>query len=388
MKWMKSKVAVITCDNYSEENVRAAVQKGIDLLGGISGFVKSEEKILLKPNMLVGDKPERGTTTHPMVLRAVAKAFKVNGASLFYGDSPGVGKPERAVKQAGYKDAADALHMELADFHTAVKISFPEAVLAKQLFLAKGALEVDGIVSISKMKTHGFTRITGAVKNQFGCIPGFRKAEYHVKMQDIYDFSRVLVDINRYLQPRLYIMDGIVAMEGNSPRGGELVNMKVLLFSTDPVALDTVCCRLIDLDPDFVPTNKIGTEAGLGTYKEEEIEIVGCDSIDELVNKNLNVTRRPPDRVIRSRAYPAFLKNYISPRPVTDPQRCVRCGQCVLQCPVDPKALDWPKDIPKQKKPVPAYDYKRCIRCYCCQEICPEKAITIKVPLLGRLIHR
>lgn len=388
MKWMKSKVAVIKCDNYSEENVRAAVEEGIDLVGGISCFVEPEEKILLKPNMLVGDKPERGTTTHPMVLRSVAEVFRENGASLFYGDSPGVGKPERAAKQAGYKDAADAFHMELADFHTAVKVSFPEAILAKQLFLAKGVLEVDGIVSISKMKTHGFTRITGAVKNQFGCIPGFRKAEYHVKMQDIYDFSRVLVDINRYLQPRLYIMDGIVAMEGNSPRGGELVNMNVLLFSTDPVALDTVCCRLMDLDPDFVPTNKIGTDAGLGTYREEEIEIVGCDNIDELVNKNLEVIRRPPDRVIRSRAYPAFLKNYISPRPVTDPQRCVRCGQCVLQCPVDPKALDWPGGIPKREKPVPVYDYKRCIRCYCCQEICPEKAITIKVPLLGRLIHR
>ncbi|MCP5103405.1 MAG: DUF362 domain-containing protein [bacterium] len=380
---MDSTVVVIRCEDYTIENVRDAVKRGIDLLGGVSVFARPGEKIVLKPNLLVGDHPDKSVTTHPAVFRAVGEIFKAGGADMFYGDSPGKGKPERIAKQAGIKDEADSLGIRPADFQTAVKVSFPGALLAKQLRPAAGALDADGIVSISKMKTHGFTRITGAVKNQFGCLPGLQKAEFHVKMPDIYDFSKVLVDINNYLKPRLFIMDGITAMEGNGPRGGEPREMKVLLFSTDPVALDAVFCRLIDLNPEFVPTMKFGKKTGLGTYKTNEIQLLG-DALEPLINKNFQAVRRPPDRLASAKYFPTFLKNLVSPKPVINEDRCINCGSCVLQCPVTPKAVDWPQGNKKEK---PVYNYKHCIRCYCCQEICPEKAITIKVPPLGRLIH-
>ncbi|HLP45892.1 MAG TPA: DUF362 domain-containing protein [Candidatus Kapabacteria bacterium] len=382
---MKSQVVVIRCENYAIENVRDAVQKGIDRLGGISAFAKAKEKILLKPNLLVGDHPDKLVTTHPTVFKAVGEIFKAAGVDLYYGDSSGIGHLERVALHTGLKEVADSLNIHPADFHTPLQVSFPGALLAKQLRLAAGLFEVDGIISLPKMKTHGFTRITGAVKNQFGCIPGLQKAEYHVKMPDVFDFSRVLVDINSYLKSRLrlFIMDGIMAMEGNGPRGGEPSAMKVLLFSTDPVALDAVFCRLIDLDPEFVPTMKFGKESGLGVYEADEIEICG-DDIEPLINRDFQVVRRPPERMASARCYPTFLKNKISPRPVINYKRCINCGSCVKQCPVTPKAVDWPAGNKNEK---PVYNYKRCIRCYCCQEICPEKAITIKIPLLGRLIY-
>lgn len=364
--------------------MKRAVQKGIQLLGGVDVFASPGETIVLKPNILVGDIPDKAVTTHPSVFEAVAEIFKASGARILYGDSPAMSKPERAVKKGQFHEIAGALGIGLADFTTAVKVSHPKALLAKSLFLAKGALEADGLVSICKMKTHGLTRITGAVKNQFGCIPGIRKGEFHVKMPDVMDFSRVLADINTYLKMRLYIMDGVVAMEGNGPRGGDPVSMKTLLFSTDPVALDTVCCRLMNLDPRYVPTIQFGQEAGLGTFDFEQIELAGHD-IDDLVNKKFKVERRMPDRMASADAFPTWLKNWISPRPVIDNESCVNCGGCVLQCPVEAKAVNWPGGD-KSKKPV--YNYKKCIRCYCCQEICPENAITIRTPLLGKLIYR
>lgn len=380
---MTSTVAVIKCDSYDMEKVRPAVSRGIELLGGISRFTKTGETIVLKPNLLAGDKPEKCTTTHPAVFRAVGEVFKEGGAKVMYGDSPGKGNPERIAAQAGIKDVADELEIPIADFRTPVQVSYPDALLAKQLKLAAGVLDADGLVSLPKMKTHGFTRITGAVKNQFGCLPGLQKAEFHVKMPDIFEFSRVLTDINNYIKPRLYIMDGIVAMEGNGPRSGEPVSMNVLLFSIDPVALDAVFCRLIDMKPEYVPTAKIGKEGGLGTYLSDEIQLVG-DDIQSLINKNFQAVRRPADRLAASKSFPPFLKNIISPRPVIHAERCIKCGSCVLMCPVNPRALDWPET--SDKKDIPVYNYKRCIRCYCCQEICPEKAITIKTPLLGRII--
>lgn len=99
------------------------------------------------------------------------------------------------------------------------------------------------------MKTHEFQRVTGAVKNQFGCIPGKLKGEFHVKVPGPYEFAKMLVDLNLYINPRLYIMDGIFAMEGNGPRGGSPRKMDVLLFSRDPIALDATVCRLMNLDP-------------------------------------------------------------------------------------------------------------------------------------------
>ena len=53
-----------------------------------------------------------------------------------------------------------------------------------------------------------------------------------------------------------------MAMEGNGPRNGNPCAMNVLLFSTDPVALDSVVCNMIDLDPNLVELLVIGEEFG------------------------------------------------------------------------------------------------------------------------------
>jgi len=60
-------------------------------------------------------------------------------------------------------------------------------------------------------------------------------------------------------------MDGIMGMEGNGPRNGTPRKMNVLLFSTDPVALDTTVCKLINLDPALVETLVYGEKFGLGS---------------------------------------------------------------------------------------------------------------------------
>ena len=76
-------------------------------------------------------------------------------------------------------------------------------------------------------------------------------------------------------------MDGIIAMEGNGPRGGKARPMKVLLFSADPIALDATVCRMIDIDPEFVPTIKLGMQARNGNV-EEGRDRAGGRSLGEL----------------------------------------------------------------------------------------------------------
>jgi uncharacterized protein (DUF362 family)/NAD-dependent dihydropyrimidine dehydrogenase PreA subunit len=379
----KSTVAVVRCETYHEDTVFEAVKRGIELIGGAGSFAKSGEKILLKPNVLVGDNPERCISTHPAVLKAAGRVFKEISGEIFYGDSSGFGKSVVQMKKAGLSQAADEMGIKLADFITGQEVSFPDSPYTKKFVIANGALDTDGLISLAKLKTHQLNRMTGAVKNQFGCIPGMLKAEYHLKVPHPIDFSKMLVALNLFLKPRLYIMDGIMAMEGNGPRTGDPVAMNVMLFSKDPVALDAVACRMIDLNVDYVPTMKPGKEWGLGVYGEEEIKLVG-DPVDSFVNKNFNVVRKPVKSVLNNGAV-SLIKNLFTSKPYIIKVKCTMCGTCVKSCPADPKALSWKKE---NKKIPPVHTYTRCIRCFCCQELCPEGAIHVKTPLAGRLIFR
>jgi uncharacterized protein (DUF362 family)/Pyruvate/2-oxoacid:ferredoxin oxidoreductase delta subunit len=379
----KARVALIRCDAYEDDQVLAAIKNGVDMLGGISLFAKPGERIVLKPNILIGTDPVKHVTTHPAVFKAVGRLLKDAGADVQYGDSPSFGKAEPNLRRAGIKQAGDELGFAVADFDSGRSVSHKDALLVKRFIVAKGVLDSDGLVSLPKFKTHGLIRFTGAVKNQFGCIPGLRKSQYHVKLPDPYDFATMLVDLNTLIRPRLSIMDGIVAMEGNGPRSGKLKQLYVLLLSSDPVALDATACRIAHLGPEVVPTSKPGEKAGLGTYHPENIELMG-EPLESFVDKSFQVNRTPPVASSGGRLR-VFLKNRLTQRPVIDKAKCTCCGTCITLCSVQPKAVNWHRG---DKSSPPRYDYDRCIRCYCCQETCPEGAIHLSTPLLGRIYSR
>jgi uncharacterized protein (DUF362 family)/Pyruvate/2-oxoacid:ferredoxin oxidoreductase delta subunit len=379
----KSIVALVGCDTYDEEQVREAVEAGVNLLGGISRFTGPGENIVLKPNILLGNNPQKCVTTHPSVFKAAGMMMKKAGADVSFGDSSGFGKSEGNARRADLKQAADELGIGLADFDKGKAVTHRDALLNKRFILANGVLTSDGLISLPKLKTHGLMRFTGAVKNQFGCVPGLLKSQFHLKMPDPYDFAAMLVDINTLIKPRLYIMDGIMAMEGNGPRSGKPKKLGVLLFSSDPVALDSVACRIVDLDPAFVPTSQAGEKAGLGIYHQQNIEVVG-DDIKSFVVEDFDVVRKP-SVVTPSGFMRIFLKDQICPRPKINEGLCTNCGTCVKLCPVKPKAVDWHTG---DKSRPPIHKYDRCIRCFCCQEICPEGAITIQNPPLRRIFSR
>ncbi len=377
-----SKVAIVRCTSYAADETAKAAGRGLGLLGGAGAFAKKGEKILLKPNWLAASAPEKCVVTHPAVFEAVAGLFKEAGASLSYGDSPAFHSPESASKATGFQSVAERLGIRLADFRNGEDVVHHRAIQNRQFNIAKGVLESDGIVSIAKLKTHGFLKLTGSIKNQFGCIPGLLKGEYHLRLTSSIDFARMLVDLTSLLMPRLFVMDGIMAMEGNGPSGGKPRKLGVLLFSSDPVALDATVCRMICVKPELSYTVSLGKEAGLGMHAESEIELVG-DPLSDFIDPGFDVNRNPIPRYRTDGKFPKFLTNLLVPKPFIRDEKCIRCGDCVAICPPNPKAVDWrsgDKTVP------PSYDYNACIRCYCCQEICPRGAIELDVPFLRRLM--
>jgi uncharacterized protein (DUF362 family)/NAD-dependent dihydropyrimidine dehydrogenase PreA subunit len=302
--------------------------------------------------------------------------------SLSYGDSPGFGNPKINAQRGGFGTVADEEGIAWADFSNSRLRQFPEGNVIKKFSIAEGVAASDGLISISKLKTHALTRLTGAIKNQFGCIPGALKAEFHSVMPTVSLFSQMLVDLNLLLKPRLCIMDAVIAMEGNGPRNGKGRKMNLLLLSTDPVALDATACRLINLDPELVETLVYGEKFGLGTMIG--IDHVG-DPIEDFVVLDFDVNRSPQKTTTgTSFLSTSFLRRFSAPRPTIKPEVCTKCGRCVEVCPAQPKALSWSGE---EKTVPPVYDYAKCIRCYCCQELCPFNAIYVKVPPLGKLIR-
>ena len=384
----KHPVVLIPLDNYEQQNVDAAVARGLEMLGGVESIIGKEEKVLLKPNLLGKALPQKAVTTHFSVFSAVCKVLKEKGyAHVSYGDSPGhpTTTPEKAAEACGIAAEAKKWDVPAGEFNAGSVVHFPEGKACKSFYLCKAVQETDALINICKMKTHALERITGAVKNMYGCITGVNKATGHAHFPSSEAFADMLADLHRCVKPRLHIMDGIMAMEGNGPTSGTPVAMNVLLFSLDPVALDSVYAALVHLDAHMVPTCVSGARAGLGVMEADEIEIVTPDgvlSMDEAQRKygnpDFDVFRGVMKKHLLAKFMP--LLPFLQHRPRADMKKCVACGICEQSCPVPEKAVHAGNG---QKA---RYDYKKCIRCYCCQEMCPAKAIEVYRSPLNKLL--
>lgn len=422
----KSKVIVLSCDSYEEERIYTLLKRSLKELGGVGALINKEEKILLKPNLLKKAEVEKAVITHPAVVGAFARILREEGyENIVLADSCGHGTTKQVIQGTGMDTYLEKYQIPAIDYTKGVHVENPDGVQAKEFILPKELLEADCVISLSKMKTHALERITGAVKNSYGFIYGKNKAIGHTKYPSADSFARMLIDLNQYVKPRLYIMDGITAMEGNGPGSGDPTAMNVILMSTDPVALDSVFARLVYLKPEMVPTNYHGEKMGLGNCKEANIEVVvvkensqisverdvgneeqknnkitvakkQCENADISADENqsdINISCNiiPMEVLIEQYGNPHFnvdrtkvrsniwtklakALNIFQKKPYIEPDKCVRCGICVNSCPVPGKAVDFRNG----KNHPPVYDYKKCIRCFCCQEMCPKKAIKVK----------
>ena len=376
----KVRVAAVFCDSYDEEKVYSALKEGIDSLGGIGRFVSKDENILVKPNFLSASDPEKAVITHPSVIKAMLRILSEEGYPMVCcGDSPGHGSPHAALARAGLSDIVSEFGVYEADMSTEMSFDFADGLTSDHFYFTKAAFEADAVINLCKMKTHALERITGAVKNVYGLICGYRKAQGHVKYPNDNVFARMLCDIHRARNICLNVMDGITAMEGNGPGSVIPAAMNILLISDDPVAVDAVFCRLVNLDPELVPTNVQGKAMGIGTYYDDEIEIVSGGeivSLDRLClkfgNAGFDVDRTGRKKTFLS-GFSKFMTG-LARKPYIDKKKCIGCGICESHCPLPEKAIVFRNGRGK----APSYDYSRCIRCYCCQEMCPEKAIKVR----------
>jgi uncharacterized protein (DUF362 family) len=256
-------VCLVRATTYEDgDALQASLEALLAPLGGMAAFVKPGDRVLLKPNLLTGARPQKECTTRPEVVYAVARMVQAVGGQPFLGDGPAFGSALGVAKANGYLPLLEELQLPVVEFHGMRYQTVSDTF--DHLRLSKEAMEADVVINLPKVKSHVQLTLTLGVKNLFGCVPGKMKAWWHMEAgKDADRFGEMLVETARAINPDLTIADGILGHEGNGPSNGEPRLLGVLGASTDVFALDRAFVQLLQIDPQQIPTQRAAHRLGL-----------------------------------------------------------------------------------------------------------------------------
>jgi uncharacterized protein (DUF362 family)/NAD-dependent dihydropyrimidine dehydrogenase PreA subunit len=367
------KVVLKKVTSYDVALIKKALENAVEELGGLHKYMSPGDKVMLKLNLLMKKKPEEATTTHPSFVEALVLVLQDFGATVILADSPGGPFTESRLKgiyeAGGYQEVANKTGAILNYDVSESKRECKEAKYLKSQRIIHALDTVDHVISVSKLKTHGMMRFTGAVKNLFGIVPGILKAEYHFTMPKTEDFADALIDICLCANPVLSFMDGIVGMEGDGPSAGTPVEIGAVLVSESPYHLDVIATQIVGIEPMSVPTIAQSVKRQLiqGDFSDivlvgEKLEAFTLEKFDVPEIRGVGFLEKIPNWLRKP------MGGLLQTKPVFNHSTCIGCGECASSCP--PKVID-------MKDRLPYVHLEGCIRCFCCQELCPAKAVDI-----------
>ncbi|HTT64674.1 MAG TPA: DUF362 domain-containing protein [Bryobacteraceae bacterium] len=292
---------VVSLVRIQNDQIAKAVEKAIDLLGGVKHVTRGVNTVMLKPN-LVSAQPE--ATTKVAVVRTLAEVMRRAGKEVSIGEGSAAAPKfnvrgmviyrtrkreildpmqQYVFEQLGYADLAKTLRLPLVNLHSGelVDVAVPGGFVFDKITLHKSLTEVDLLCSVPMMKTHQLATVTLGMKNLIGAFPGTVYQSVRGHMHDLASkveptaASAVVVDMVRANKLGLVVIDGSMAMEGNGPMMGKTFKMDVIVASTNPVAADMVAANLMGFAPAEIPTFLWANKAGLGPGSLDEIEIRG-----------------------------------------------------------------------------------------------------------------
>lgn len=375
-----TKVYLGSCKEYNAGEIQEKMVSGLADLR-IDAKELQGKRVLIKPNLLNATDPEKAVVTHPEFFRAAVRLVKAYGGTPLMAESPGFQPLAKVLKKTGYDRVLDEERCEAADPKDTAVLFWEGGETFKRFEVSRAFFDADVVINLPKLKTHGLTYLTGAVKNFFGLVYGLNKSQWHLRARSGEAFSGLLLDLYGALvqgsdRPKTFIhmMDAVVGLEGEGPGiSGVPKKIGAMLLGQDALGVDAVAARLVDLNRKRVHTLSMGQKRELGVASLGQIQILGA-RLEALEVHDFLPSKAAGDPSPFSR-WPLnteFFKNLMVEKPVPSKDRCTLCYQCKAICPAG--AIEKSNG----RGPVPFYNYDKCIRCYCCMEICPEAAIALK----------
>jgi uncharacterized protein (DUF362 family) len=267
---------IVSVVKIANDHVQAAVEKAIDLLGGIGNVTRGKSRIMLKPNLVA---PVPGATTNRDVVAALARlmksahkdvtigegsaaaeGFNAKGAEVFRTRNADLlGRMQSHVfDQLGYSELGKALRIPLVNLHCGdlARVAVPGGFAFNEVSIHHSLVETDMLCSVPIMKTHGLAHVTLGMKNLVGVFPGTEYCAVRACMHDLAatvepsGTAAAVVDMVRANKLGLVVVDASTAMEGQGPSQGTPVKMGLIIAGTNPLATDIVSASLMVFEPE------------------------------------------------------------------------------------------------------------------------------------------
>ena len=259
------------------DSIRTSVEESIRLLGGIESFVKPQDKVVIKPNLVFGLPPFTGFTTDPPIVQAI---------------------------------------LELCQNVSPLELAVPGGLSVQELQVPRVILDCDVLINVPKLKL--YRQVPGhgewaslAVKNLMGALPGkgvyshnrppgfsvqlsreFLTAEgkyFHSDYRQWWSPSgqkkrihgnlvQGLSDINMVIKPTLNVIDAIIVSNDvnmTDTTGMKTLELNTILASRDALALDCIAVRIAGLNPFNISYLKHAIDRGLGESDYNRIQLHG-----------------------------------------------------------------------------------------------------------------
>jgi len=270
-------VAVARIEMRDGKEVIKALDKLFDLLNVKIPYNIS--KIAIKPNLCYYFDYSTGETTDSLLIGALIDYIRdhVNSnVQIFIVESDATAMSTKYVfKVLGYEKLAKEKNVGLVNLS---KTPFREVEVNGYYFktFKKPIIfdDVDFYINVPKIKLHPLTKISCALKNQFGCNPISYKVQYHPHLNE------VIADINSILRPSINIADGIIIKREDGP-----FKYNIIAASIDPVALDSMVATFAQYNPKTVKHLVLSSKLGIGTLSPK---IVGEKINVQLRKASLN----------------------------------------------------------------------------------------------------
>lgn len=249
----------------------AMVRKALEVLGGISRFVKKGHVVVVKPNIGWDRVPEQAATTNPEVVAEIVRLCLKAGAAKVKVFDKTCNQAKRCYQRSQIEKAASEAGAEVSHIYPQKfqKVTISQGQELKTWEFYRDALEADVFINVPIAKHHSLSQVTLGLKNIMGVI-GENRGQIHNH------FDIKIVDLNTVIKPQLTILDAVRILLNNGPQGGNLNDVKemnMIIAGSDPVAVDAYGATLFGLKPENLGFLQEAQRRKLGRLDIQKLKI-------------------------------------------------------------------------------------------------------------------
>jgi len=257
----------------------AMVRRMMEAFGGVESFVKTGDKVVIKPNIGWDRSIEQGANTHPLIVSELVKLCLNAGASKVSVFDRTCNEERRCYQNSGMAPALEKIRdnrfrLDYVDDRKFVPVVLKNGQVLKEWPFHRDALEADCYINVPVAKHHSLSGLSLGLKNIMGAVGGWR-GRLH------YDLGPKLADLNTVLRPKLTLIDASRVIVKNGPQGGDPADVKILdtlIGSRDPVASDAYATTLFGLLPKEIEATVEAHNRGLGQIDLQQCHIRYLDA--------------------------------------------------------------------------------------------------------------